>query len=178
MFYKVILAKKCRNELTQKINDVAGYFSAQKFYNSLHFKRGTENMPSIRMTLELSDEVFEVLTARAEALMVAEAPLTQYEWLHGTPEGRELWVDISCRGKYNSLNNQDLNSLIRKQYRAAVGDVGLGRPPIGIYRAKAAVEYINQGLRTEPLRQVPPRPSTTSANWADQYRVAAKGPAQ
>ena len=144
-------------------------------------------MPSLRMILDVSDEVFNTLNERAEALMAAEAPPTQYEWLHGTPEGRELWIDISCRGKYNRLSNQELNSMIRQQYRAAIGDAGMGRPPIGIYRAKAAAEYIQQGLGLSVVKEVPKRPDTSSANFADAFMksrdanlaaAATKGSAQ
>ncbi len=114
-------------------------------------------MPQVRMTLDIPDDVLALLNKRAESLMAAESPPNQFEWLNGSPEGKELIIDMTCRGKFNHMSNQDVNALIKKKYREAIGDSGLGRPPIGIYRARAAVEYIISGLGKGEVVAIPPK---------------------
>lgn len=127
-------------------------------------------MPQVRMTLDIPDDLLALLNKRAEGLMAADAPPSQFEWLNGTPEGKELWIDITCRGKYNRLSNQELNAMIKKKYREAIGDNGLGRPPVGIYRARAAVEYIRQGLGKGDVADIPRRHQVKQLSWSDQYK--------
>ena len=118
-----------------------------------------------RITIELPDNILEKLDEEAKNLMAQESRPSQFEWLNGSPEGKELLIDITCRGKYNRLSNIEMNSMIRKMYTDATGGVKMGRPALGAYRSQVIAKLV-QSMVLSPIAV---RKQVKQWNFADGF---------
>lgn len=132
-------------------------------------------MSITRITIELPDNILDKLDEEAKTLMEGDSRPTQFEWLNGSPEGRELWIDISCRGKYNRLSNNELNAMIRKQYTEATGGTKIGRPALGVYRARVIAGLLQNMEPSPKIIKKVVRQYTPATQYIEQRERMAGG---
>jgi len=94
----------------------------------------------------------------AVARREARRPLTRYEWLTGTPEGRELWSKIQRSPSLISMRTTDsVNSYIQKEFEKATGGNKTGRPSLNEFRVDLIVEALTEYFKVHVPDKPPAR---------------------
>lgn len=93
--------------------------------------------------LILSEDIKQLLDARAMEILASRKPLALPLWLQKTPEGKALQMQIRS-GKFNHLTIEEINKMVKHKYAEATGGGKKGRPRLAITRA----EIIEAALRS------------------------------
>lgn len=109
---------------------------------------------STKIMIEFEDSVLSALDQAAEIELLQCKPITQYEWLNETVEGRAFMSSIIA-GPLRELPTRALQKRILKAYRESIGRDGIGRPPLNKYRSEVIMRALQSYLSTPKPHLVP-----------------------
>lgn len=92
-------------------------------------------MSQVKWQVMIDEELLKRLDLRAERLRKTSRPLTQFEWMHSTQEGRTAVSEWRHRPEMRQWNEKQMSDWLRKQYEKHTGiRTKTGRPMLNTYR--------------------------------------------